>query len=42
MRNEVMLVPESIDGQVAVDALAAMGVKIDKLTSAQSKYAEGW
>lgn len=42
MKNEIMFVPESIDKQVAIDALAAMDVKIDKLTSIQSEYAESW
>lgn len=42
MKNEVMSVPKSIDGQVAVDALAAMGVKIDRLTKIQSEYAQSW
>lgn len=42
LKNEIMLVPDSIDRQVAVDALAAMGVRIDRLTKAQSEYAESW
>ena len=42
MGNEIMYVPESIDGQVAVDALEAMGVKIDSLSRAQARYAESW
>ena len=42
MNNEIINVPESIDRQVAVDALAAMNVKIDKLTAEQSRYANSW
>ena len=42
MKNEIINVPESIDKQVAVDALAALGVRIDRLTKVQSKYAESW
>ncbi len=42
MENKIINVPEEIDRQVAVDALAAMGVKIDKLTSEQVKYANSW
>ena len=33
---------KEIDKQVAVDALNAMDVKIDKLTSEQVKYANNW
>jgi len=42
MENKIINVPEEIDKQVAVDALAAMGVKIDKLTPEQVKYANSW
>ncbi len=42
MKNEIITVPESIDKQVAIDALDAMDVKIDKLTPIQKKYAESW
>lgn len=42
MKNEIMFVPESIDRQVAVDALKAMKIKIDRLTPVQSEYAESW
>ena len=37
--NKIINVPEEIDKQVAVDALNAMDVKIDKLTPEQVKYA---
>ncbi|MEK0340148.1 MAG: adenosylhomocysteinase [Nitrosopumilus sp.] len=42
MENKIINVPEEIDKQVAVDALQAMNVKIDKLTAEQVKYAESW
>jgi adenosylhomocysteinase len=42
MENKIINVPEEIDKQVAVDALNAMNVKIDKLTSEQVKYANNW
>jgi len=40
--NKIINVPEEIDKQVAVDALQAMDVKIDKLTPDQVKYAHSW
>ncbi len=40
--NKIINVPEEIDKQVAVDALNAMNVKIDKLTPEQVKYAHSW
>ena len=40
--NKIINVPEEIDKQVAVDALRAMDVKIDKLTPQQVKYAQSW
>ena len=40
--NKIITVPEEIDKQVAVDALKAMDVKIDKLNSEQIKYANSW
>lgn len=40
--NKIINVPEEIDKQVAVDALKAMDVKIDKLTTQQVKYANSW
>ncbi|MCE9617591.1 MAG: adenosylhomocysteinase [Nitrosarchaeum sp.] len=40
--NKIINVPEEIDKQVAVDALNAMDVKIDKLTPEQVKYAHSW
>ena len=42
MENKIINVPEEIDRQVAVDALKAMDVKIDKLTPEQLKYANSW
>jgi len=42
MENKIIDVPKEIDKQVAVDALNAMDVKIDKLTSEQVKYANNW
>jgi len=40
--NKIITVPEEIDKQVAVDALKAMDVKIDKLNSEQIKYMNSW
>ena len=40
--KKTMVVPKEIDKQIAVDALKAMNVKIDKLTSEQKKYADSW
>jgi len=40
--NKIINVPEEIDRQVAVDALKAMDVKIDKLTPEQVKYMNSW
>jgi len=40
--NKIINVPEEIDKQVAVDALKAMDVKIDKLNPEQVKYAQSW
>ncbi len=42
MENKIIDVPEEIDKQVAVDALSAMDVKIDKLTAEQVKYSNNW
>ncbi len=42
MENRIITVPEEIDRQVAVDALNAMDVKIDKLAPEQVKYASSW
>ncbi len=42
MENKVLSVPKEIDDQVAVDALKAMGVKIDRLTAKQTKYMRSW
>ncbi len=40
--KRVITVPHEIDKQIAVDALEAMEVKIDKPTPAQIKYAKNW
>ena len=40
--KKVITVPPDIDKQIAVDALRAMDVKIDKPTAAQIKYAHSW
>ncbi len=42
MENKIINVPEEIDTQIAIDALKAMDVKIDKLTPEQVKYASSW
>jgi len=42
MENKIINVPEEIDKQIAVDALKAMDVKIDKLSLEQVKYAKNW
>ena len=42
MENKIINVPEEIDKQIAVDALKAMNVKIDKLTAEQVKYSKNW
>jgi len=42
MENKIINVPEEIDRQVAVDALKAMGVSIDRLTPEQIKYMNSW
>ncbi len=40
--KRVITVPSEIDKQIAIDALVAMNVKIDKPTPAQIKYAQSW
>ena len=40
--NKVIKVPDEIDVQIAKDALAAMKVKIDRLTPEQIKYQNSW
>ena len=42
MENKIVNVPQEIDRQVAIDALKAMNVKIDRLTQAQVKYMNSW
>lgn len=42
MPNKTMPVPEHIDVQVARDALAAMDIRIDRLSAEQKKYASSW
>ncbi len=40
--NKIITVPGEIDKQVAVDALKAMNVKIDRLSAQQVKYMNSW
>jgi adenosylhomocysteinase len=40
--RDVHPVPEKIDEQIAREKLAAMGIKIDKLTAEQKKYLSSW
>ena len=40
--NKVMKVPREIDRQIAIDALEAMDVKIDKLSKEQVTYNTSW
>lgn len=40
--NKIITVPKDIDRQVAVDALKAMNVKIDKLNPEQIRYMNSW
>ena len=40
--KRVITVPQEIDKQIAIDALNAMDVQIDKPTAAQIKYAQTW
>ncbi|MEM2760087.1 MAG: adenosylhomocysteinase [Nitrososphaerales archaeon] len=42
MPKAVHDVPKEIDSQVAINALEAMGVRIDKQTQEQIKYARSW
>jgi adenosylhomocysteinase len=42
LENDVYPVPESIDKAIAKEKLAAMGVKIDRLTAEQKKYLASW
>ncbi len=42
LENRVYDVPESIDKQVAKNALEAMGIEIDEITEEQKKYAGDW
>lgn len=42
MPKEILNVPIYIDRQVAVDALAAMNVKIDRLSAKQKAYLNSW
>ena len=42
MEKKVISVPEEIDKQVAIDALKAMNVKIDRLTKDQVTYQSSW
>ena len=42
LKNEVYVVPEEIDREIARLKLAAMGVNIDVLTAEQQKYLASW
>jgi adenosylhomocysteinase len=42
MKKAVHDVPQEIDSQVAINALEAMGIRIDKQTEEQIKYARSW
>lgn len=42
MSPKILNVPPQIDKQVAVDALAAMGVRIDRLNAHQRRYRHSW
>ena len=42
MPKKVVSVPKEIDKQIAIDALKAMNVKIDRLTKEQVKYMDSW
>jgi len=42
MKKKVIPVPIEIDKQIAIDALKAMNVKIDKLTKEQVAYMNSW
>ncbi|MGI0007611.1 MAG: adenosylhomocysteinase, partial [Nitrosotalea sp.] len=40
--KNVITVPQEIDIQIAIDALKAMNVNMDKPTAAQIKYGQSW
>jgi adenosylhomocysteinase len=42
LENQVYPVPEEIDMAIAREKLAAMGVKMDRLTAEQKKYLASW
>ena len=42
MKKKIITVPKEIDQQIAVDALKAMNVQIDKLTKEQKDYITSW
>lgn len=42
MAKTIHYVPSEIDSQIAINSLEAMGVKIDKPTEDQIKYAKSW
>jgi adenosylhomocysteinase len=42
LEKRVYPVPETIDKQIAAEKLAAMGIKIDRLTPEQKKYLASW
>ena len=42
LATRVLDVPPEIESQVALATLDSLGIKIDKATKAQLKYAESW
>jgi adenosylhomocysteinase len=42
MAKAIHNVPTEIDSQIAINSLEAMGIKIDKPTEEQIKYAKSW
>ncbi|ABK78013.1 S-adenosylhomocysteine hydrolase [Cenarchaeum symbiosum A] len=42
MENRLIPVPVEIDQSIARDALAAMGIRIDRLNAEQAKYGDSW
>ena len=42
LKPDVYTIPEKLDREIARLKLAAMGIKIDKLTKDQTKYLSSW
>jgi len=42
MENKIITVPKEIDRQIAIDALEAMDVRIDRLNKKQIEYGKSW